>query len=59
MNLTGLYHHLTDNALQTVASGRFGQALQPLKEIGREAVIKELEAYDRFVEVKEREEEER
>jgi len=35
--------------LQRIAIARFGNVLRPLKEIGREAVIKELKQYDKFL----------
>jgi hypothetical protein len=43
----------TDEEIQNVAKARFGEVLRPLAEIGRESVIEELEAYDRFLKMKE------
>jgi hypothetical protein len=48
------YEALDDQALQNLARARFGNVLKPLKEIGRGAIIKELKAYDRFLEYKEK-----
>lgn len=47
------YENLKNRELQRIAISRFGNALRPLKEIGREAVIKELRKYDKFLEIKE------
>ena len=44
------YNALTDEQLQAFATNIFGKILKPLSEIGRDAVIKELKAYDRFEE---------
>ena len=43
------YENLKNKELQRIAIARFGNELRPLKEIGREAVIKELEQYDKFL----------
>jgi len=48
------YKALDDQAIQNLAHARFGEVLRPLKEIGREAVIEELKAYDRFIEYTEK-----
>jgi hypothetical protein len=51
-NRIGLhYENLTDEEIQNVAKARFGEVLRPLSEIGRESVIEELEAYDRFLKI--------
>lgn len=42
------YENLTDEELQKIATLRFGEMLRPVSEIGREAVIEELKAYDRI-----------
>lgn len=47
------YKALDDQVLQNLAQDRFGNVLKPLSEIGREAIIKELQAYDRFQRLKE------
>jgi hypothetical protein len=47
------YHALDDKDLQSLAYARFGIVLRPLHVIGREAVIEELEAWDRFIEERE------
>jgi hypothetical protein len=46
------YENLTDKEIQNIAKARFGEVLRPLSEIGRESVIEELEAYDRFLKMK-------
>jgi len=43
------YENLKNEELQRIAIARFGNVLRPLKEIGREAVIKELKQYDKFL----------
>jgi hypothetical protein len=47
------YENLKNKELQRIAVVRFGNMLRPLNEIGREAVIKELKKYDKFLEMKE------
>ena len=42
------YENLTDEELQRIAAARFGKVLKPISEIGREAVIDELKAFDRI-----------
>jgi hypothetical protein len=44
------YDNLSNEELQRIAIARFGCVLRPLKEIGREAVIRELKAHDRLSE---------
>ena len=56
---TKIYDNLTNEELQRIAVARFGNVLRPLKEIGRESVIEELKAYDRFLRIKESEMERR
>ncbi len=46
-----LYENLSNEELQRIAVARFGCALRPLKEIGREAVIEELKTHDRSSEI--------
>jgi hypothetical protein len=43
------YENLENEELQRIAIARFGNVLRPLKEIGREAVIKKLKQYDKFL----------
>jgi len=50
---TKIYGNLTNEEVQKIAVARFGNVLRPLKELGREAVIEELKAYDRFLRIKE------
>ena len=47
------YDNLSNEELQRIAIARFGCVLRPLKEIGREAVIRELKAHDRLSELHE------
>ena len=46
------YENLKNEELQRIAISRFGNVLRPLKEIGREAVIKELKQHDKFLVMK-------
>lgn len=46
------YENLTDEEIQNIAKTRFGEVLRPLSEIGRESVIEELKAYDRFLTIR-------
>ncbi len=48
------YENLSNEELQRIAIARFGCVLRPLSEIGRQAVIEELKADDRFSELKQR-----
>ena len=41
------YDNLSNEELQRIAVARFGGVLRPLREIGRKAVITELQANDR------------
>ena len=46
------YENLKNKDLQRIATARFGNVLRPLKEIGREAVIRELKQHDKFLVMK-------
>ncbi|MBI5846610.1 MAG: hypothetical protein HZB31_01410 [Nitrospirae bacterium] len=45
------YDNLKNEELQRLAIVRFGDELRPLREIGRQAIIEELKADDRFSEL--------
>jgi hypothetical protein len=45
------YENLSNEELQRIAVARFGCVLRPLSEIGRQAVIEELKAHDKFPEL--------
>ena len=48
------YENFTDEELQKIAISKFGYVLRSIKEIGREAVIEELQKYDEYLQIKRR-----